>query len=124
MSFLLAENGYEVVAVSEKANAERLQRTFYKSTAYWVVDQSPDWIMSAMLEAQCVIGLDSGMIHVAGLLGVPAICIHAHLPPKMLFSHAPSILSVSPKTECTFCRWQQDKGYNEGCVTACSPLRR
>jgi ADP-heptose:LPS heptosyltransferase len=75
-----------------------------------------------VLESDAVIGLDSGMIHVAGLLRVPAICIHAHLPPEFLFSHAPTIRSVTPATGCVFCRWQEDRGFMEGCGTAGSAL--
>ena len=116
------EAGYEVVAIGSKKDEERLQETFEKSNAYWVVDQTPEWVTAAMLGAQCVIGVDSGMIHVAGLLGVPAVCIHSHLPPKFLFSHAPSVVSLTPNTGCTFCRWQTDRGYNEGCASACSAL--
>lgn len=75
-----------------------------------------------MLGAEAVLGLDSGMIHMAGLLGVPAVSIHAHLPPEFLFSCAPSVRSAEAKTACTFCRWQEDRGFNEGCSVACSAL--
>jgi len=78
--------------------------------------------MDAMLDAAAVIGLDSGMIHVAGLLGVPAVCIHSHMPPEFLFSHAPTVKSVTPDTGCVFCRWQEDRGFMEGCATACSAM--
>lgn len=122
LAHLLNERGYEVVAVGARKDEDRLKQTFDKSNAYWVVDQTEDWLMAAMLKAQCVIGLDSGMIHLAGLLGVPGICIHAHLPPKFLFNQAPSILSVTPATECAFCRWQPDRGHNEGCSSSCSAL--
>lgn len=122
LAHLLVEAGYEVVAIGSKQDEGRLQETFDKSNAYWVVDQTPEWVMSAMLGAECVIGLDSGMIHLAGLLSVPAICIHSQLPPKFLFSCAPSVVSVTSRTECTFCCWQVDRGFNEGCATACSAL--
>lgn len=122
LAFLLSEAGYEVVAMGLKQDEKRLQRTFEKSYAYWVVDQSPEWVMAAMLGAECVIGPDSGMIHLAGLLGVPAVCIHSHLPPSFLFGQAPSVFSASPGTECVFCRWQKDAGYNDSCADACAAL--
>lgn len=122
LAWLLKEAGYEIVAIGTKAEAERMERTFNKSFAYWAIDHDPEWVMDAMLDAEAVIGLDSGMIHVAGLLQVPAICIHAHLPPEFLFFHAPSVRSVTPATGCVFCRWQEDRGFMEGCATACSAM--
>lgn len=122
LAHLLKEQGYEIVAIGTKAEAARLERTFNNSNAFWVVDHEPEWVMDAMLEATAVIALDSGMIHVAGLLGVPAVCIHAHLPGEFLFSHAPTVRSVTPNTGCVGCRWQEDRGFTQGCATACSAL--
>jgi glycosyltransferase involved in cell wall biosynthesis len=122
LAFLLNEAGYEVVAIGVKRDEERLRETFERSYAYWVLDQSPQWVASAMLDAQCVIGPDSGMIHLAGLLGVPAVCLHSHLPAAFLFSHAPTVVSLAPDSQCVFCRWQRDKGYNDSCAGACSAL--
>ena len=122
LAWLLKEAGYEIVAIGTKKEAERMEQTFNKSYAYWAIDHDPEWVMDAMLDAAAVIGLDSGMIHVAGLLRVPTLCIHAHLPPEFLFSHAPTVKSVTPSTGCVFCRWQEDRGFMEGCATACSAL--
>jgi len=122
LAFLLSESGFEVVAVGAREDEQRMRKTFERSCAYWVLDQSPEWVIAAMLRAQCVIGPDSGMIHLAGLLGVPAVCIHSQLPPSFLFSHAPSVHSVAPKVECVYCRWQIDNGYNDSCSDACSAL--
>jgi ADP-heptose:LPS heptosyltransferase len=122
LAWLLKEAGYEIVAIGTKKAAERMEQTFSKSYAYWAIDHDPDWVMDAMLDAAAVIGLDSGMIHVAGLLRVPTICIHSHLPPEFLFSHAPTVRSVTPTAACVFCRWQEDRGFMEGCGTACSAL--
>ncbi len=122
LAWLLGEDGYEVVAIGTKREEERLIATFNKSNAYWAVDHSPEWIMDVMLGADAVIGLDSGMVHLAGLLKVRTICIHAHLPPKFLFSCAPTVKSITPRTKCVFCRWQPDRGFNEGCADACSAL--
>jgi hypothetical protein len=122
LAWLLDQAGYVPVAMGTQENAERMQQTFDKSNAYWALDHAPDWVMDAMLGADVVIGLDSGMVHVAGLLRVPTLCLHAHLPPEFLFSHAPTVRSLSPKTCCVHCRWQHDRGFNEGCATQCSAL--
>lgn len=122
LASLLNEAGYEVVAIGVKRDETRLRRTFERTYAYWVLDQSPEWVTAAMLEAECVVGPDSGMVHLAGLLGVPAVCVHSHLPSAFLFGSAPTVSSVTPGTECQFCRWQADRGYNEICADACSAL--
>ena len=122
LAWLLDQAGYVPVAMGTQENAERMQQTFDKSNAYWALDHAPDWVMDAMLGADAVIGLDSGMVHVAGLLRVPTVCLHAHLPPKFLLSYAPTVRSLSPKTSCVHCRWQHDRGFNEGCATQCSAL--
>jgi len=119
--FLIEEN-FHVVAVGLEEDAARMHEAFTSTYAMWVTGQEAEWVMDAMLGATMVIGMDSGMVHVAGLLGLPAICIHAHLPPKYLFSCAPSIRSVSPETNCVFCRWRQEGGYTSACDTGCSAL--
>lgn len=121
LTHLLREAGYEVVAIGLGGDKGRFETVFGPTTALWAVDHRVDWIADAMLGAACVIGNDSGMAHVAGLLGVPVVALHAHLPGEFLFSHA-AVTSLTPKTDCTFCRWQPDRGYNTACDSACSAL--
>ena len=125
LAHLLRESGREMVVIGTSREEDRIARTFDKSYAYWAIkrdDTWVEWVTDLMLGAEAVLGLDSGMIHMAGLLGVPAVSIHAHLPPEFLFSCAPSVRSAGAKTACTFCRWQEDRGFNEGCSVACSAL--
>ena len=122
LAWLLDQAGYVPVAVGTGADADRMAETFNKSNAYWALDHTPEWVTDAMLGADAVIGLDSGMMHVAGLLRLPTVCLHSHLPTEFLFTNAPTVLSVHPRTSCTFCRWQIDRGFNEGCGYRCSAL--
>jgi hypothetical protein len=122
LAWLLDQAGYVPVAVGTGADADRMAETFNKSNAYWALDHTPEWVTDAMLGADAVIGLDSGMVHVAGLLRLPTVCLHSHLPTEFLFTNAPTLLSVHPRTSCTFCRWQIDRGFNEGCGYRCSAL--
>ena len=109
------------MATGVAADAARFDEVFSQTTALWAIDHPPEWMMDAMLGAACVIGNDSGMAHLAGLLGVPTVSIHAHLTPRFLFAQT-SITSVVPKTNCAFCRWQPERGYNTACDAACSAL--
>jgi ADP-heptose:LPS heptosyltransferase len=125
LAHLLRESGREIIVIGTEKEEERIARTFDKSYAYWAIkkdDTWVEWVTDLMLGAEALLGLDSGMIHMAGLLGVPAVSIHAHLPPEFLFSCAPSVRSVGPETLCSFCRVQDDRGFNEGCASACSAL--
>ena len=121
LTHLLREAGYEVVAIGVAVDEARFAATFGETTALWALDHAPEWVMDAMLGAACVIGNDSGMVHLAGLLRVPTVALHAHLPADFLFAHA-KIASLVPKTNCALCRWQPERGYNTACDTACSAL--
>jgi hypothetical protein len=121
LTHLLREAAYEVVAIGVAKDAERFDKVFGQTTALWAIEHPPEWVADAMLGAACVIGNDSGMTHYAGLLDVPTLSIHAHLPPEFLFAGT-SVRSITPKTNCTFCRWQHDRGYNSACDAACSAL--
>lgn len=121
LTYLIRESGYEVVVDGTEKNAERFKQVFNSTTALWSIGHPPEWLADAMLGAAAVVCNDSGAAHIAGLLGVPTIAIHAHLPPEFLFAHA-KVTSVTPKTNCTFCRWQPDRGYVSSCDTGCSAL--
>lgn len=121
LTHLLRNAGYEVVVDGMKDHAERFATIFNETTALWAIGNPPEWLSDAILGATAVIGNDSGVAHLAGLLEVSTIAIHAHLPPEFLFRHA-NISSISPKTSCTFCRWQPDRGYTSACSSGCSAL--
>lgn len=122
LAHLIDKANYHVVVVGLEKDETRLHKTFNESRAMWVIDQESEWVIHAMLGAQAVIGPDSGMVHVAGLHGVPTICVHAQLPSEFLFSCAPSARSVLPQTACVACRWQPENGYTSACESGCSAL--
>jgi heptosyltransferase-1 len=121
LTHLLSESGYDVIALGSHLDAERIEATFNKTYAFWAAQQEPEWIIDVMLGADVVIGNDSGLTHLAGLLDVPTIALHAHLPPEVLWD-CTNVHSLAPQTACTFCRWQSWRGYKEPCDDACSAL--
>lgn len=118
---LLRKKGYEFVAIGMSGHSAALLRTFSQTQAYWVVGQSPEWVMDAMLGAEAYVGTDNGMTHLAALLGVKSVAIHSQLPASFLWPDS-KIQSVTPNTECTFCRWQEDRGFLHSCTSNCSAL--
>ncbi len=62
-----------------------------------VSDRDASGVADLMLGAECVVALDSGGAHIAGMLGVPTVAVHAgSLPHSFLFDLSPSVSSVTP----------------------------
>ena len=89
------------------------------STYYW--GMSACWVTNAMLGAEFYIGVDSGMTHVAGLLGIRAYAIASHLDPELLFSLT-DIQGIVPDGGCRFCRFRGHRGYGIACDSGCSEM--
>jgi hypothetical protein len=118
---LLREAGCEVVAITGLQQAERLQKTFNNSQVYWAANHPPEWVLDAILGAAAFVGLDSGMTHVAALMGVKPVAIYAQLEPEFLWANG-AAHSVIPKARCVFCHWQAKAGCANSCEEGCSAL--
>lgn len=118
----LHDEGYEVIAVDGYGDGRRLKETFSSTPAKWFWGQSPEWVTDAMLGASAFIGNDSGMTHLAGMLGVRTIAIHAQVSPAQLWGHA-DITPVFSQEPCAGCSWQSENGYRKSCDKfGCSAL--
>lgn len=118
----LHEQGYDVIAIDGAGNGRRLKETFSSTPAKWFWGQSPEWVTDAILGAHAVIGNDSGIAHLAGMLGVKTIAIHAQAPPEQLWGHT-HIIPVFSQASCAGCCWQGERGYKPGCEKfGCSAL--
>ena len=121
LAHLLREAGYEVVAIGGKNHKEKLQNIFVDTQAYWVADHPAAWVMDAMLGAAAYIGIDSGMTHLAALLGIKTVAIHSQLKAEFLWP-MDRVKSLTPDARCVFCRWQHDRGFQDSCGKHCSAL--
>ena len=83
----LHDEGFEVIAIDSTGDGRRLKETFSSTPAKWFWGQSPEWVTDAMLGAHAFIGNDSGMAHLAGMLGVRTIAVHAQVSPVQLWRH-------------------------------------
>lgn len=120
---ILRSQGYNVAAVGTAADQSRISETF-GSLPKWMkffFGMGADFMTDLILGASCVIGNDSGIAHVAGLLWVPTIAIHSHLSPSILWGHT-QILPIVPGTACQFCNWDYAKGFTSTCNTQCTEL--
>jgi hypothetical protein len=121
---LLHEAGFHAVILDGPGNGQRLRAAFdqlHPQWATWFWGNAEDWVADLLLGAAGFVGLDSGLTHFAALLGVPTVAVMAHLPPRVVFSHT-RVQAVTPKTSCTFCRWQPERGYRAVCDRACSAI--
>lgn len=114
-----------VVIIGTRKDAEKFPALFgsLSSSVSWHWGQPPAWVLAAVANADHVYGNDSGVVHLAGLHGVPATAVTAHLPGPFLFAEAPTVRSVSPEGwRCSPCGWQRARGYHRGCDTRCAAM--
>jgi hypothetical protein len=124
LTALLYDAGFHSVILDGPGDGSRLRQAFEdlpQEWSTWFWGCSEEWVADALLDATAFVGIDSGMTHYAGLLGVPTIAIMAHLPPDLVFSHT-GVRAITPQTSCTFCRWEPERGYRTICDAACSAL--
>jgi hypothetical protein len=114
-----------VVVIGSTKDGQRLPAAFgsLPPSVSWHWGQPVGWVLSAVANASHVYGNDSGMVHLAGLYGVPATAVTAHLPGRFLFGEAPSVRTVSPSGwGCSPCGWQHTRGYQRKCDAKCAAL--
>ncbi len=122
LAHLLQDAGYDVIAIDGVGNGQRLRETFETTSAKWFWGLSPEWVTDALLGAHALIGNDSGMAHLAGMLGVKTIVIHAQVSPEQLWG-CTDVISVFSKEPCAGCGWQHEKGHRHSCEKfGCSAL--
>lgn len=58
---------------------------------------------AVMNNADCFLGMDSAMLHVAGALGVPAVGLYGPFPWQLRTAYSPSITAISGNGHCAPC---------------------
>lgn len=120
-------SGRRVVVIGSRKQYERLTTTFggMPSTVSWHWGMPPEWVLSAVANADHVYGNDSGIPHLAGLHGVATTAVVSHLTGDFLFRESPSVRAVSPDRAlwpCSPCGWQRGRGYTRSCDAECKAL--
>ena len=86
----------------------RLEKLFSGVNCIRVWGAHADEISELMLQSKAVIGIDSGMTHFAGMLGVKTIAITAALPASMLWGYT-DVIPIEPiNVACSPCRFGWD----------------
>lgn len=81
------------------------------------------WEVAATIsDVDMVVGNDSGMPHVAGFVGTPAIAICGPTVGTVAFGGWPTVHPIQSPAECTGCLWFQDGGWKPWCSFGCQTL--
>lgn len=123
LAHLLCEQGWSVAVLGGETDGARLQNDFgaCPPQVQWYYGQSAEFVTDLLLGARAFIGNDSGMTHLAALLGVPTLAVHAQLAPGLLWN-ATEVVPLVPQTPCRFCAWQVARGWRPGCGQGCAAL--
>lgn len=114
---LLLREGYEPLILDTRAD----RVACFKSDK--VIAETPARVSALIGAAKAVIGVDSGMIHLAGLLRTPAIALCGPTDPAKIFAPYPSVLPLSGSLPCSGCYWRQSAGKQAVCDSVCSSIQ-
>lgn len=96
---LLITKGYNVVIMS------KFEDGLEKFISQRVIQIPPFDAASIIKTAKCVISADTGIMHLAGLLGAPGIVLTAGITGDRVFSLYPTVRHVNGGLPCNNCRW-------------------
>jgi hypothetical protein len=82
----------------------------------------PHEVAAIVSLSNVLVGNDSGMPHVAGFVGTPAVAICGPTVGKIAFGGWPSVVPIQAPAECTGCLWFQDGGWKPWCGFGCEAL--
>ncbi len=119
--YLLRESGFELLVTGAADQEERVAGICMGTNAFWVTNESPEWLSDVLLGAAALISHENDLAHFAGLLAVPTMVLHSHFQAQFLWE-CTAVTGITPKTKCASCRLQVARLYDPGCVRACSAL--
>lgn len=117
LSNLLKRSGYLVTIVGSGKNQEQIPA----DRILW--NRPASEVLQAIGSATILFGNDSGMVHVAGLLGTPAVAVLGPTTRDFVFDCSDSVVGIASDMPCAGCFWQRDKGWDERCVKICESLQ-
>ncbi len=109
---LLLMHGYRTVILHDNADAMVRFRGDKRH------DRTPREVASILVNAAALVGVDSGMAHLASMIGTPTFVLSGPCDPKRVY-YAP-VTPIYGHTDCKGCFWQTP--YNGKCDLACAAL--
>lgn len=109
---LLTEAGHRTCVVHSDNN-----RSAKMIRSARLIRESPEKVIGAFMNASCVIGNDSGLAHLAGILGRPTIVLGGKMPVRKIFGCYPKVRCIDGHLACNGCTEQAL--FDVGCRTLC-----
>lgn len=112
--------GIRTIILEGRNSEDRTKRGNFKSQVFFQLE--PKKVCNIVKNSILVVGNDSGIVHIAGVLEKEAIAIHSIYDKKMLWGEYTSITSVCPSKNmtCRFCYMDRKKGYMANCWQNCA----
>jgi predicted O-methyltransferase YrrM/ADP-heptose:LPS heptosyltransferase len=114
---LLLAAGHRVVSID--AHADRL--TPFRAEKLVGDARNADVVAGAVLNAACFVGNDSGLSHLAGVLGTPAVVLCGQVQGEKIYGLYPRVRCVQAHWDCTGCWWQAPREERR-CLPTCPAL--
>jgi hypothetical protein len=87
-----------------------------------VIRRPADVVTSIVLNASCLVGNDSGLAHLSGILGQPTIVLAGQVDPAKIYGVYPKMTYLRGPLSCQGCYWQGPEYEGPSCGLNCAAL--
>ena len=118
----LRVTGYRTVVIAPEESRGHVSGGSHLFGGELVVGASPEAVASVVTNAGCVVGNDSGMAHLAGVLGTPAVALCGPVAGQLVYGCYPSVRVINGPLPCSGCFWQPPDHDPDRCYPKCPSL--
>lgn len=112
-----AQAGWEVYIFGAPGEIQ-LDDELVKNTTQWTPSMSIMDSAVQMTTCDLFIAPDSGLLHVAGALGIPSVGLYGPFPAELRTKYTPKCIAVEGKAFCSPCFWHsRGRHFPVGCPT-------
>ncbi|MCX7806529.1 MAG: glycosyltransferase family 9 protein, partial [Planctomycetota bacterium] len=115
---MLIASGFATVILDAPGDGRRI--AMFRGARYW--GQKPGRVAALIEGADIVIGNDSGICHLAGVLGVPALAICGPTGGEAIFGWYRCVRPIQAPAACSPCWWLSARGHRRACAHGCDAL--
>lgn len=114
----LLASGFATAILDAPGDGRRT--AMFRGARYW--GQKPGRVAAIVGGADIVAGNDSGICHLAGVLGVPAVAVCGPTDGEAIFGWYGCVRNIQAPADCSPCYWLAARGYKRACVHGCDAL--
>jgi hypothetical protein len=115
---LLRKKGYWVGVIDGREGKDRTKE--FPCMRYW--GWGPKQTAGLFKYADLIIGLDSGMAHFGGCLGVPTLALCGPTDGRVVFGFYPTVSIMQAPSGCTACLYHKVNGFGRACLAGCEAM--